>query len=74
MKAIDRYIAQFRRGTISRREFVNRLLVLGVGLPTITAVLSQHAPKARRPSSRPSARSAAAGCPIRRSAASELHD
>jgi peptide/nickel transport system substrate-binding protein len=46
MKAIDRYIEQFRKGTISRREFVNRLFVLGVGLPTISAVLSQHAPRA----------------------------
>jgi peptide/nickel transport system substrate-binding protein len=45
MKAIDRYIAQFHRGTISRREFVNRLLILGIGLPTISAVLAQHAPK-----------------------------
>jgi peptide/nickel transport system substrate-binding protein len=44
MNAIDVYVEQFRKGRISRREFVNRLLLLGVGLSTVKAVLDAYAP------------------------------
>lgn len=42
--AINVYAEQFRKRSISRREFVNRLLVLGISVPTINAILTAYAP------------------------------
>jgi peptide/nickel transport system substrate-binding protein len=43
MNAVDVYIEQFRKNRISRREFANRLLLLGLSVPTVKAILATSA-------------------------------
>jgi peptide/nickel transport system substrate-binding protein len=46
MSVIDVYVEQVRKRRISRREFVNRLLLLGISVPTINAILTAYSPAA----------------------------